>query len=78
MNKEDLDIQIEIIQRLKSADSVVIKTIYEYLTRAEVGLKKYGTDLDRNDLSHKDYIQHLKEELQDAVLYLNKYQQIAP
>lgn len=64
----------KIIEKLQTADSIVIKTIYEYLSRAEVGLKKYGCSLDRTDLNHGDYIQHLKEELQDAVLYLNKYQ----
>lgn len=35
--------------------------------------KKYGCSLDRTDLIDIDYIQHLKEELMDGVLYLNKF-----
>lgn len=73
MNKEIIS---EIIEKLQTADSIVIKTIYEYLMRADVGYKKYGCNLDRTDLNCNDYLQHLKEELQDGVLYLNKYQEM--
>ena len=48
-------------------------TIDELLTRAKQGKKKYNTDLDREDLIDLDYIQHLKEELCDGILYLNKF-----
>ena len=34
---------------------------------------KYGCSLDRIDLIDIDYIQHLKEELMNGVLYLNKF-----
>ena len=54
-------------------DSIVTKTINEFKDRAKVGKIKYGTDLDRIDLIDKDYLQHLKEELMDAILYLNKF-----
>ena len=57
----------------KDADSIVQTTINEFLERASKGEKKYGTDLDRNDLIDLDYLQHLKEELQDGILYLNKF-----
>ena len=36
------------------------------------GLNKYGTDLDRTDLSVLDWIQHAQEEHMDAILYLEK------
>lgn len=38
--------------------------------RAEHGLKKYGTTLDREDLSEEDWLQHLLEEVCDAGGYI--------
>ena len=37
-----------------------------------MGKKKYGTDLDREDLKPHDWIQHAQEELMDGILYLEK------
>lgn len=59
--------------KISKADSIVRDTIGELLTRAEKGKAKYGTTLDRTDLTDIDYLQHLKEELMDGVLYLNKF-----
>ena len=36
---------------------------------------KYGTNLDRTDLSTLDWIQHAQEELMDGILYLEKMKQ---
>ena len=58
---------------INETDSIVKKTIHEFLERAEQGKIKYGCSLDRTDLIDKKYLQHLKEELMDGVLYLNKY-----
>lgn len=58
---------------LKNTDSITKTTINEFLERAEKGKEKYGCSLDRTDLIDMDYIQHLKEELMDGVLYLNKF-----
>lgn len=58
---------------LKNTDNITKTTINEFLERAEKGKMKYGCSLDRNDLIDMDYIQHLKEELMDGVLYLNKF-----
>ena len=54
-------------------DSIVVKTINEFKDRAKMGYKKYNNDLDRTDLIDVEYLQHLKEELMDGVLYLNKF-----
>lgn len=59
--------------KIRSADSIIKGTIEDFLTRAEQGKAKYGTNLDRTDLIDMDYLQHLKEELMDGVLYLNKF-----
>ena len=53
-------------------DSIVKKLIDKHIERSEQGYKKYGTDLDRNDLVLRDWMQHLQEELMDASLYLEK------
>lgn len=40
-----------------------------------MGKKKYGTDLDRTDLSILEWIQHVQEEHMDVILYLEKLKQ---
>jgi len=57
-------------------DSIVKSVIEQFTTRAEFGEKKYGTDLDREDLSFQDFVKHMKEELMDAILYLEKLEKI--
>ena len=53
-------------------DSIVESLIQKYKERSEVGIKKYGTTLDRNDLNTLDWLKHLQEELMDASLYIEK------
>jgi hypothetical protein len=56
-------------------DSIVISVIAKFKARAEIGKLKYGTDLDRTDLSVLDWIKHAQEEHMDAILYLEKLKQ---
>ena len=56
----------------KTEDTIVKKVVNKYQERSAVGIKKYGTTLDRNDLELKEWILHLQEELMDATLYLEK------
>lgn len=53
-------------------DLIVKSVIEKYQERSETGQKKYGTTLERNDLTLIQWIQHLQEELMDATLYLEK------
>jgi len=53
-------------------DSVVEEVVKDLRDRSRVGESKYGANLDRNDLAPQEWIQHLKEELMDAVLYLTR------
>jgi hypothetical protein len=53
-------------------DSVVQSIIEKFQQRSELGYKKYGTTLDRNDLAFLDWVNHMQEELMDAILYLEK------
>jgi hypothetical protein len=57
-------------------DSIVSAVIEKFKSRAEFGKKKYGTDLDRTDLSTIDWINHAQEELMDGILYLEKLKSI--
>ena len=50
--------------------------ITEFQSREERGLRKYGTSMDRTDLSFDEWLQHFKEELLDGLCYLQKIQNI--
>ena len=56
-------------------DSIVASIIKQFEDRCVAGKKKYGTDLDRQDLSLLDWIEHAKQEHMDAILYLEKLKQ---
>jgi hypothetical protein len=56
-------------------DSVVTSVIKQFEERSIQGKEKYGTDLDRNDLTLLEWIEHAKQEHMDAILYLEKIKQ---
>lgn len=66
----------EIVITTENTDSVVFSIIEKIKSRADVGFKKYKTNLDRNDLSTLDWINHAQEELMDGILYLEKLKQV--
>ena len=51
-------------------DTIVSSVMFQLAQRSMVGQKKYGTTLDDNDSD--DFLEHLKQELLDAVLYIEK------
>jgi hypothetical protein len=55
-----------------SDDPVVASVREDLLQRSQIGLAKYGTGLNRTDLSDKQWLQHLYEELLDAALYTKR------
>lgn len=57
---------------IEKKDSIVFRIIQKFRERSEVGQKKYGTTLDRQDLELLDWITHLQEEMMDAILYAEK------
>ena len=63
-------------EKLESLDSVVRSVIMKFVKRANFGKEKYGTDLDREDLSVSDWITHAQEELMDGILYLEKIRKV--
>jgi tRNA A37 threonylcarbamoyladenosine biosynthesis protein TsaE len=56
-------------------DKIVQSVVDKYQQRSEVGQKKYGVNLERNDLSLLEWLNHLQEELMDATLYIQKLKQ---
>ena len=55
-------------------DPIVESVKKQFDERYELGIKKYNTTLEDNNTD--DFLQHLKEELMDAVLYIQKLQTI--
>lgn len=48
------------------------KVIKKILKRADLGLKKYGVTMEREDLSILEWLQHAQDESLDHVIYLEK------
>ena len=46
--------------------------IIKIAKRTMAGLNKYGTTMERTDLSKKEWLIHLQEELMDACVYLER------
>ena len=57
-------------------DTIVKSVIEQFKQRSEVGIKKYNTTLDREDLNTLEWLQHFQEELMDATLYIEKLKNI--
>jgi hypothetical protein len=55
-------------------DTIVSSVMFQLAQRSMVGQNKYGTTLDENDSD--DFLEHLKQELLDAVLYIEKLKRI--
>ena len=53
-------------------DKIVKRVLHKYTERSRVGIEKYGTTLERNDLTPEQWITHLQEELMDATLYIER------
>lgn len=57
-------------------DSIVDSIVDKFIDRATVGKKKYGVNLDRQDLSLDEWLNHAIEEHMDAILYLQKIKKV--
>jgi len=58
--------------KIKIKDPVIKKVVKKFVKRSEVGYKKYGVTL-RDDRSNMDeWLNHLQEELMDAVNYIER------
>ena len=53
-------------------DRNVDKVITQLRDREEEGIRKYGVNTERKDLTTLQWLQHLQEELMDASVYIEK------
>lgn len=56
----------------KIEDAVAAKL----LDRAEVGKRKYGVTMERDDLTLMEWLNHLQEEVMDAAVYIEKLMKV--
>lgn len=59
-------------ERFNNLDSVVQSVILNFTNRAEIGFEKYKKNMDRNDLSIVQWIDHSIEEKMDDIIYMQK------
>ena len=53
-------------------DAITEAVVVQLRTRAEKGKEKYGTTMERDDLTLIQWLQHLQEELLDGAVYVEK------
>ena len=56
-------------------DPVVERVVDKFVGRSDVGFKKYGVTLEDDPSDMLAWLNHLQEEMMDAVLYLQKAKQ---
>ena len=63
-------------KEIEFRDPVVERVVNKFVSRSDVGYKKYGITLDNDPSNMFDWLNHLQEELMDAVLYLQKAKEV--
>jgi len=53
-------------------DRIVQEIKDKFEQRSQLGIKKYGTTLERDDLSTEEWLNHAIEECMDLILYLQR------
>lgn len=65
-------INLEVRKILNAPDPIVEKVRQKLLDRSQVGMKKYGCTMERDDLTTLDFLKHHQEELMDAAIYVER------
>ena len=63
-------------QEIEFRDPVVKRVVNKFVSRSDVGFEKYGITLDNDPSEMFAWLNHLQEELMDAVLYLQKAKEV--
>jgi hypothetical protein len=61
---------------IKFRDPVVERVVDKFISRSDVGFKKYGVTMDQDQSRIFEWLNHLQEELMDAILYLQKAKEV--
>ena len=57
-------------------DEVIKSVVKKFINRSDVGYKKYGVTLHKDDQPLDTWLQHIQEELMDAVNYIEKTRRV--
>ena len=57
-------------------DKVIESVVKKIINRSDVGYKKYGVTLHKDDQPLDTWLQHIQEELMDAVNYIEKTRKV--
>ena len=63
-------------QEIEFRDPVVKRVVDKFVSRSDVGFKKYGVTLEQDQSKMFEWLNHLQEELMDAVLYIQKAKEV--
>ena len=56
----------------EKTDPIVDSVVKQFKERSRIGIEKYGKTLSENPLSLLEWLEHLKQELMDATLYIER------
>jgi hypothetical protein len=59
-------------ETIPTDDPIVSAVIRKMYQRSQVGIKKYGTTMERKDLTQAQWLVHLQEECLDAAVYCQR------
>lgn len=59
---------------MSKTDPIVEDVVKQFRERSQIGIEKYGTTLEENNTD--DFLEHTKQELMDAVNYIQKLQSL--
>lgn len=63
-------------QEIEFRDPVVQRVVRKFVSRSDIGFAKYGVTLEQDPSKMFEWLNHLQEELMDAVLYLQKAKEV--
>jgi len=63
-------------KQIEFRDPVVERVVDKCVSRSDVGFAKYGVTLQDDPSKMFEWLNHLQEELMDAVLYLQKAKEV--
>jgi tRNA A37 threonylcarbamoyladenosine biosynthesis protein TsaE len=61
--------------KTQKQDPIVDSVVRQFSERSRIGIEKYNTTLAENDLPLIEWLEHLKQELMDATLYIERAKQ---
>jgi hypothetical protein len=62
-----------VISRHDTFDPVINRVITKFVNRSNAGMDKYGVAMTRGDISPREWLIHLQEELMDGVNYIEAW-----